>query len=202
MGERIYLEIPGSGTHQLPPLLIRRVVSDDISLESIVELVDAEEMIPPATLDRERPEHVEQLRYDLATQIALQYRGLVEHWHWGDSVLEWIRQCEITFEASSVLRRFLHPDVWPNANRSSFVELLREKEVPTGGVGVEHAVGLRLTFRQPPPIDCCTNQFLFFLNSPVADSAYHAWAHLNTETPANLPPDRFAFEVHELTLPA
>jgi hypothetical protein len=59
-------------------------------------------------------------------------------------------------------------------------------------------VGLRLTFRQPPPIDCFSNQFLFYLNSPVADSAYQTWAHLNPEIHGLFPPDRFHFEVFEL----
>ena len=36
-----------------------------------------------------------------------------------------------------------------------------EKHVPTNGVALEQAVGLRLTFRQPPPVDCFSNQFLF-----------------------------------------
>ena len=35
-----------------------------------------------------------------------------------------------------------------------------DKDVPTQGVAPERAVGLRLTFRQPPPIDCFSNQFL------------------------------------------
>jgi len=42
-------------------------------------------------------------------------------------------------------------------------------------------VGLRLTFRQPPPIDCCSNQFLLYLNSTVADTAYRTWSHLVPE---------------------
>ena len=91
-------------------------------------------------------------------------------------MLEWIRQCEITFESEGTLRKLLHPDVWPHASRASFVELLREKAMPTGGVALDRAVGLRLTFRQPPPIDCFSSQFLFYLNSTVADTAYHTWS--------------------------
>jgi len=78
------------------------------------------------------------------------------------------------------------------------VTLLEEKAVPTHGVDLEKAVGLRLTFRQPPPIDCFSNQFLFYLDSPVADSAYQTWSHMTVEPPAFLPPDRFHFQVHEL----
>jgi hypothetical protein len=54
---------------------------------------------------------------------------------------------------------------------------------------------MRLTFRQPPPIDCFSNQFLFYLNSPVAGTAYQTWAHMSDLTPTLLPPERFSFEV-------
>ena len=65
-------------------------------------------------------------------------------------------------------------------------------------MALEKAVGLRLTFRQPPPIDCFSNQFLFYLNSTVADTAYQTWSHL-TRGPAMFPPERFHFEVLDLT---
>jgi hypothetical protein len=142
---------------------------------------------------------LEQRRMDLALQLAEQYRGVMSHWFWGNSVLEWIRQCEITFESEGTLRKLLHPDVWPHASRCSFVTLLREKGIPAGkSVVLEKAVGLRLTFRQPPPIDCCSSQFLFYLNSTVADSAFQAWSHLVPRTGVLLPPERFHFEVLEL----
>jgi hypothetical protein len=126
------------------------------------------------------------------------YRGLLTHWQWGDSIVEWIRQCEITFDFDASLRALLQPDLWPHANRASFVTLLEEKHVDTGGIALHKAVGLRLTFRQPPPIDCFSNQFLLLLNSPVADSAYQTWAHLGPQKSALLPPDRFHFEVVDL----
>jgi len=140
----------------------------------------------------------EQRKFDLAVQLAEQYRGLVSHWQWGDSVLEWVRQCEITFESQAILRALLHPDVWPHASRASFVNLLIEKHVPTHGVALDRAVGLRLTFRQPPPIDCFSNQFLFYLNSTMAAGAYQTWSHLTTDEPALLPPERFHFEVVDI----
>ena len=46
---------------------------------------------------------LDQRRFDLALQLTEQYRGLLSHWMWGDSVLEWIRQCEITFECEATL---------------------------------------------------------------------------------------------------
>lgn len=158
-------------------------------------MIEAEEMLPPADVDESL---LEQRKFDLAVQLAEQYRGLLSHWQWGDSVLEWIRQCEITFENESALRKLLHPDVWPHASRASFVTLLTEKQVPTHGVALERAVGLRLTFRQPPPMECFSNQFLLYLNSTVASSAYQTWSHLVPDQPVLLPPERFHFEVVDL----
>lgn len=186
-----YIAIPGSKTHELPPLLVQHTHSGNMGdLDSM--MVEAEEMLPATDADASL---LEQRKYDLAVQLAEQYRGVVSHWQWGNSVLEWIRQCEITFEWEEALRNLLHPDVWPHASRASFVTLLREKRVPTEGVALERAVGLRLTFRQPPPIDCFSNEFLLYLNSPVAESAYQTWSHGAPTEPVLFPPERFHFEV-------
>jgi hypothetical protein len=189
--ERHYIPIPGTETHELPPLFFRIGASSTPSQEVLArasDIVEGEEMLSGF------PEDADRRKFDLALHLAEQYQALVVTWHWGDSVLDWTRQCEITFESRAMLRNLLHPDVWPHAGRSSFVTLLVEKHVPAP-VPLEKAVGLRLTFRQPPPIDCFSNQFLFYLNSPVADSAYHAWAHMNLGDPALLPPERFHFEL-------
>jgi len=190
----MYIEIPGSKTHELPPLLVHpaaeRPREGQSELASV--MVEAEDMLMDSDSD---PDTIEQRKFDLALKLTEQYKGVVSHWSWGDSVLEWIRQCEITFESEATLRSLLHPDVWPHAGRASFVTLLMEKRVPTRGVALERAVGLRLTFRQPPPIDCFSNQFLFYLNSTVADSAYQTWSHLVPQAPVMFPPERFHFEV-------
>jgi hypothetical protein len=65
-------------------------------------------------------------------------------------------------------------------------------------VDMEKAVGLRLTFRQPPPISFFSNQFLFYLNDSVGNSAYQAWASKNPAPLSALPPERF--EVNVLTM--
>jgi len=161
-------------------------------------LVEAEEMLPEASGPGAETEALEERKFELALQMKDRYRGMIAHWLWGDSVLEWIRQCETTFESVDALRQFLRPDVWPHAGRASFVTLLEDKGVSTRGVTLEQAVGLRLTFRQPPPIDCFSNQFLFFLNSTVADSAYQAWSHLSPRAMALFPPERFHFEVLDI----
>jgi hypothetical protein len=191
-----YIEVPGSGTHELPPLLVHGI-PEDARREEVVEraaaIVETEDMIAEASA-----EVMEHRKFDLALHLADQYFGLLAHWAWGDSVLEWIRQCEITFASTNVLRPLLSGDIWPHATRSSFVDLLLEKHVPSPGVAIDRAVGMRLTFRQPPPIDCCSNQFLFFLNSRLAGAAYETWAMMSPESAGHLPPNRFHFEVHDL----
>ncbi|HTA46235.1 MAG TPA: hypothetical protein VK789_27510 [Bryobacteraceae bacterium] len=193
---RTYIEVPGAGMHELPPLLVRSV-PEDASREELfhraAEMIESEDMIESAS-----PDDMDQRKLDLALNLTDEYLRVLLHWAWGDSVLEWIRQCEITFDATSALRHLLSPDVWPHAARSSFVELLVDKRVPTHGVAIDRAVGMRLTFRQPPPIDCCSDQFLFFLNSRLAGTAYETWARLSPDSTAHLPPNRFHFEVHDL----
>ena len=182
IGDRKYVVIPGEKTHELPPLLVR-ACPEITPLTEVMDLatgiVESENMISAS-------DPGEQRKFDLALNLAEHYLKLLSHWRWGDSVLEWIRQCEITFEAERALRNLLRLDVWPHAGRSSFVTLLEDKAVPTDGVVLENAVGLRLTFRQPPPISCFSNQFLFYLNSSIADTAYQTWVHLNTEPQAFL----------------
>src|SRR5580692_2728146 len=198
--ERAYIEVPGAGMHELPPLLVRSI-PEDADRANLVErataIIELEDMIEDAPPDA--PPHTrEQRMLDLALHLTDQYFGLLTHWAWGDSVLEWIRQCETTFAATSALRNLLSRDVWPHAARSSFVDLLVDKHVPTRGVAIDRAVGMRLTFRQPPPLDCCSDQFLFFLNSRLAGAAYETWARLSPESTAHLPPNRFHFEIHDM----
>jgi hypothetical protein len=194
---RTYISIPGTKTHELPPLLVSSS-ADTSGLENVLDLatgiVESEDMMPDVSA---ATEELEQRKYELALNLAEQYRRVLAHWQWGDSILEWIRQCEITFETEVTLRHLLHPDVWPHAGRSSFVTLLVDKHVPAPVV-LENAVGLRLTFRQPPPIDCFSNQFLFYLKSTVAGSAYETWAAMSLDAPSLLPPERFHFQVLDL----
>jgi hypothetical protein len=198
MTDERYIEIPGVKTHELPPLLVHPAAEPEADLSSV--MIEAEEMLGVTDAAEEI---LEQRKFDLACQLTERYRGLLAHWLWGDSILEWVRQCEITFENEDTLRRLLHPDVWPHASRASFVELLKEKAGPRagllGGVTLEKAVGLRLTFRQPPPIDCFSSQFLFYLDSTVADTAYHTWSHLVSKVHTLLPPERFHFDVLKMS---
>lgn len=189
--DREYVNIPGSRMHELPPLFVRKSAeTPPVDLAAVI--LEAAEMLPEVDVEESL---LERRKLDLALTLAEQYRGLVTHWQWGESIVEWIRQCEITFQSESALRDLLHPDVWPHAGRSSFVILLADKHVSTPGVTLEKAVGLRLTFRQPPPIDCCSSEFLFCLHNSIAGSAYDAWARMGAGVPALLPPHRFHFDV-------
>jgi hypothetical protein len=200
LGNRKFVEVPGSRTHELPPLLVR-MTADVKRLDRVMgmanTLIDQEDMIPAHPLDSlpDSQLDAERRKMDLALNLVDQYLGFVQHWQWGNSILEWIRQCETTFGHRLELKRLLSADVWPHAGRSSFVTLLEDKSVETGGVGIEKAVGLRLTFRQPPPLKCFSNQFLLYLNSPVANSAYQTWAGMSPEPVSALPPERFMFQV-------
>ncbi len=196
VGGRSYVEIAGNRKHELPPLLVRtdpELERLDRVVDMAGDIVESEQMVAAAQME------TEQRRMDLAINLVEQYLGLVSHWKWGDSILEWIRQCELTFESRLELRNLLRPDVWPHAGRRSFVTLLADKQVPLRDVNLERAVGLRLTFRQPPPITCFSDQFLLFLKSTVASAAYETWAKLTPEPVASLPPERFYFEVVDMT---
>lgn len=204
LGDTKFVELPGSKTHELPPLLVRgapHVKRLDRVMNMAEEIVESEDMIPPAPVEDSSLEaQFERRRMDLALNLVDQYLGFVTHWQWGDSVLEWIRQCEMTFEMRTDLRNVLRADVWPHAGRISFIRLLHDKDVETGGVALEKAVGLRLTFRQPPPIACFSNQFLFYLNNTVGSGAYEAWASKVPAPVSALPPERFTFEVLNTSL--
>src|SRR5579862_4596497 len=113
----MYIEIPGSQTHELPPLLVHAVAEHSQQEQSVLEsvMLEAEDMLGASDAD---PETIEQRKFELALKLTEQYKSLVSHWSWGDSVLEWIRQCEMTFEYEKTLRTLLHPDFWPHAGRS------------------------------------------------------------------------------------
>jgi hypothetical protein len=209
VGDRRFVEIPGSSLHELPPLLVRTAAEIkrlDRAMGMAAELIDREDMMPlPAVeasdSDRRRAElDLERRRMDLALNLVDQYLGFLQQWQWGDGILEWIRQCETTFETRLELRNLLSPDVWPHAGRSSFVLLLKDKAVETGGITLDKAVGMRLTFRQPPPLKCFSNQFLFYLNSSVATTAYSTWASMSASPVSALPPERFHFDVVNMSL--
>lgn len=202
LGDRKFVEVPGSKTHELPPLLVRMSASVkrlDKVMSMANDLIEKEEMFPDSVLDVPEQDR-ERRKMDLALNLIDQYLEVVKHWQWGDSILEWIRQCETTFGTRLELRNLLRADVWPHAGRPSFVTLLEDKAVETGGVGIEKAVGMRLTFREPPPLRCFSDHFLIYLNSTVANGAYQAWAGMTPRPMSALPPERFVFQVVNMSL--
>jgi hypothetical protein len=212
IGDRRFVEVPGEKTHELPPLLVKTVpdvkrmdkmmgiASDIIEQEDMVSMADeATGSIELGQMEDLRLD-LDRRRMDLALNLVEQYLGLLTHWQWGDSVVEWIRQCEITFGTRVELRHLLRNDLWPHAGRCSFVQLLEDKAVETPGVELERAVGLRLAFRQMPPIRCCSDQFLFYLNQTVANTAYQKWQSMTPAPVAALPPERFSFEVVNMSI--
>ena len=204
VGERKFVEIAGDRRHELPPLLVKTVPEVkrlDRMMGIAAEIIEQEDMIAAVPGDRFVDEEtVERRKMDLALNLVDQYLGLISHWHWGDAVIEWIRQCEITFGTRLELRNLLRNEIWPHAGRSSFVTLLEDKAVRTEGVKLEKAVGLRLAFRQMPPIRCCSDQFLFYLNNTVAESAYQTWSNMTPNPISSLPPERFQFDIVNMSL--
>src|ERR1700741_4493728 len=100
MRDERYIDIPGTRTHELPPLLVHAAAEPVPDLDGV--MVEAEDMLG---LNDAAEEVIEQRKLDLALQLAERYKGLMSHCSWGDSVLEWIRQCEITFESEGTLRK-------------------------------------------------------------------------------------------------
>ena len=209
LGDRKFVEIPGEKTHELPPLLMKTAAHlrrPQKAVDMATSIIDSEDMIPSSPLDAIMPDAaVERRKMDLALNLVDQYRKFLLAWQFGDGIVEWIRQCEITFDTRPELRTLLRANVWPHAGRSSFVDLLHDKGLDKTAeklgsvIDLERSVGLRLTFRQPPPLSCFSNQFLFYLNSPVATSAYQTWAHMNPPAAA-FPPERFTFQVVNMSL--
>ena len=202
VGDRKFVEVPGEKTHELPPLLVRTTPKVK-RLERVMgmanDLIDSEEIMAASMTELPNELDLDRRKMDLAVNLADQYLRFVTEWQWGDGIIEWIRQCEITFGTRLELRNLLRPDVWPHAGRSSFVSLLADKAVTSEDVPLQKAVGLRLTFRQPPPLACFSNQFLFYLNASVASTAYQTWAHMSPDPISYLPPERFAFQVFDMS---
>lgn len=200
VGDRKFVEVPGDKVHELPPLLIRSA-PDVKRLDRVVNLasnmVERDDIIPLA--DEELDPSAGRRKMDIAIQLVDQYLTFITQWQWGDSVLEWIRQCEITFGTRLELRNLLRADLWPHAGRSSFVQLLADKSIPTNGVRLDEAVGARLTFRHPPPISCFSDQFLFFLHTNVTDTAYRTWAGMSPDPVSALPPERFSLNIFDMS---
>ncbi|MEZ5353729.1 MAG: hypothetical protein R2762_13910 [Bryobacteraceae bacterium] len=199
VGNRQFVEIPGTATLELPPLLVSEgggTARMDRVVDMATQIIEREDLVPANALDPlVSDSDVERRKMDMALNLVDQYMNLRRHWHWGAGILEWIRQCEITFESKPSLRAVLRPDVWPHAGRSSFVTLLEDKHVDTAGITIEKAVGLRLTYRHLPPLVDFSDQYLFYLNARLAGTAFETWARMSPSPISALPPERFTVQV-------
>lgn len=203
VGDRVYTELPGDRKYELPPLILRLRIERALFhgiVSQASRVVEEEELITGLRLpDHAHNEIFEGRKLDMAINLVEQYRKFLDEWAWGDCVLNWIRQCESRFEQTQELRNLVRPDVWPHAGRSSFVTLLSDKRVEEK-VPLDRAVGTRLTFRQPPPIEVISEQFLLYLKSTVAREAYRTWSEMNHGQPASFPPERFEVNVIHMDL--
>jgi len=206
LGDRRFVEVPGSRTYELPPLLVHspsRPKRLDRVMNMASDIVESEELIStvsPATALADE-EEIDRRRMDLALNLIDRYYSVAAEWVWGCSILEWIRQCEMSFESWPDLRNVMRNDVWPHAGRTSFVRLLTDKAVVLSpGVPLERAVGLALAYRACPSISAFSNQFFFYLHAKMAATAYDAWADLSTPPVNCLPPERFSFQVIDMSI--
>ena len=202
IGNRVYAELPGQRKYDLPPLILRLRIRDALFhgiVSQASRIVEEEHLIPESVLP-DSAEKRESRKLDMAINLVERYRRFLDEWAWGDSVLDWIRQCESKFESNRELRNLMRPDVWPHAGRSSFVTLLNDKHIADDAVVLESAVGMRLTFRQPPPIDIMSEQFLLYLNSTLSQEAYRKWSEMTAGEVASLPPERFDVQVINMDL--
>ncbi len=203
VGDRRYVELPPADhPYELPPLLVRmsaKAKSDKI-IEMSKENIDQEELIPLVPVDDpELDVMLERRRMGLALAQVDRYLEFKCLWQWGDGIMDWIRQCEETFEMRAPLRSLLRADIWPHASRKSFVDLLIDKGIQTN-VPLHSAVGARLSFRHLPPIHYFTSDFLQYLNGEIAASAFNRWAHTAPDPVSSLPPERFSFDVINTSL--
>src|SRR3954468_409464 len=102
IGDRRFVEIPGDRLHELPPLLVRStpaVKRLDRVMGMANDIVQSENLLVDSALDELNPDmDVQRRRMDLAINLVEQYLTFLSHWQWGDGIIEWIRQCETTFQ--------------------------------------------------------------------------------------------------------
>jgi hypothetical protein len=201
VGDRKFVELPGGKNYELPPLLVGTAPGlGNMAevLEMAMRIIEREEMLSDTVAALLNADATERRKMDLALNLVDHYLKFVKHWQWGNSIVRWIGQCEITFNSRTELSNLLSASVWPHAGLSSFVQLLEDKHVEPQGVNVERAVGTRLSFVRVPPIKFFSNQFLLYLEPTLANTAYQTWSHQSPPPVSSLPPERFSFDVVQM----
>ena len=86
LGDRRFLEIPGSKLHELPPLLVRtnpNVKRLDRVVNMASEIVQSEDLVSESTIAEAHSElDLERRTMDLAINLVEQYLSFVATWHW------------------------------------------------------------------------------------------------------------------------
>lgn len=201
IGNRRFVDIPGDPNKifELPPLLIAQEVTEDSFGEEILSAVERDGLIelPDNIIPNEKSlQMLEMARFDLANNLGEKYTDVIRNWYLGEFILEWIRQCEITFSHSTELKKLIHPDIWPRADRKNIATLLTDKSV-CEEEELQSAIGVRISYRILPPVKYFSDHYLFYIGPIVHKTAYNAWA---SSYPAQieLPPERFHFEVQSI----
>ncbi len=148
-GDREYVNIPGNKMHELPPLLVRRV-PDGPPVDMTSAFLEAEEMLPEVDVEEAL---LERRRFDLALTLAEQYRGLIAHWQWGESIVECgSGNAKSLFRSESALRDPAAPRRLAACGPPAVLSICwRIRKVTAPGVALQTAVGLQLTFRKAAP---------------------------------------------------
>ncbi len=198
IGDRVFLELPGEKKFELPPLLVHNGGNPprkDHLLSLAQQVVEKDDLVPTTPLDLVAGEGaIERRKFDFALNVVERHLAVVRAWHWGNAIQTWMVNCEEVFARTPVLKPCLAPDIWPHAGRSSFVRLLADKGVRPEAELLE-AVGLRLAFRQPLPLNCVSDNFLFFMGQTLSATAFRSWETMSPPPHHDLPPERFSFEV-------
>jgi hypothetical protein len=186
-----YLQIPFPGLIELPPLLISPTRSVELDLYEAAERVSE-----TGFLTNQDSRDFQARAYNSVSFLANAYTGLLNTWRIGTDVMEWTRQCSITFEDIPVLKEtFCESDIWPNPRVHLLVELLKEKVVDLNGTDLEVATGLTRTFQVEPPFVSLTPEFMLFLYQTAGRSAYQNWSGTSPPPNLRLPPDKFYFQI-------
>jgi hypothetical protein len=194
------LEIPGDKVYELPPFCLSgkpQALWSEVNFRNAEKLVREEGLIPNTSSTVLDPGTALRQEHDLAINIAERYRRLQLLWRLGDDILRWVTHCETTFKLNATLNPFLSPDIWPHAGRTSFIHLLETKNI-ADALETEQAIGLRLAFRKPLPLNCLSDQFLFFLSPAVTKEAFITWTSMVPPPIHRFPPNRFDFQVFNL----
>ena len=84
VGDRKFVELPGSRTHELPPLLVRTAPAPkrlDRVVGMAADIVESEDILPATAFEDPRVEmEFDRRKMDLALNLVDQYRAFLSYW--------------------------------------------------------------------------------------------------------------------------